>query len=228
MTGRRRSFRAVVFDMDGVLADSEPVYYRAMNDVLNPLGHKVTDEHQRALMGHSIEDTWLYLQQAFDLKGPLDLLVEMYDMELRRLLLQVHEPLPGVRELIAALKQRGVPIAVASSSLPEWIEALLGGLGLSHAFDALVSATMVEHPKPAPDIYVEAAGRLGANPEDTIGIEDTPTGLASAKAAGLFTIQVRAASTAFEPLPDADLVLDTLREFDLALVKGTRNQEQGT
>ena len=75
--------------MDGVLADSEPIYYRAMRDVLAPLGHKVTDEHQRAIMGHSIEDTWLYLQQAFNLKGPLDALVEMYDMELRRLLLQV-------------------------------------------------------------------------------------------------------------------------------------------
>jgi HAD superfamily hydrolase (TIGR01509 family) len=204
--------------MDGVLADSEPVYYRAMNDVLNPLGHKVTDEHQRALMGHSIEDTWLYLQQAFKLKGPLDLLVEMYDMELRRLLLQVHETLPGVRELIAELRRRSVPIAVASSSLPEWIEALLTGLGLHQSFDTLVSATMVEHPKPAPDIYIEAARRLGVAPGQTIGIEDTPTGLASANAAGLFTIQVRASSTAFEPLPDADLVLDTLRDFDLSLV----------
>ena len=204
--------------MDGVLADSEPVYYRAMRDVLAPLGHMVTDEHQRAIMGHSIQDTWLYLQQAFNLKGPLDLLVEMYDLELRRLLLQVHETLPGVRELIPALRERDVPIAVASSSLPEWIEALLGGLGLLHSFDALVSATMVEHPKPAPDIYIEAARRLGAAPEETIGIEDTPTGLASAKAAGLFTVQVRASSTAFEPLPDADLVLDTLRDFDLGLV----------
>jgi HAD superfamily hydrolase (TIGR01509 family) len=189
-----------------------------MNDVLNPLGHKVTDEHQRALMGHSIEDTWLYLQQAFKLKGPLDLLVEMYDMELRRLLLQVHETLPGVRELIAELRRRSVPIAVASSSLPEWIEALLTGLGLHQSFDTLVSATMVEHPKPAPDIYIEAARRLGVAPGQTIGIEDTPTGLASANAAGLFTIQVRASSTAFEPLPDADLVLDTLRDFDLSLV----------
>jgi HAD superfamily hydrolase (TIGR01509 family) len=228
LTNEQSQFRAVVFDMDGVLADSEPVYYRAMNDVLNPLGHKVTDEHQRAIMGHSIEDTWLYLQQAFDLKGPLDLLVEMYDLELRRLLLQVHEPLPGVRELIAELRQHRVPIAVASSSLPEWIEALLTGLGLYAAFDALVSATMVEHPKPAPDIYIEAARRLGVAPGQTIGIEDTPTGLASAKAAGLFTIQVRASSTAFEPLPDADLVLASLRDFDFELVKGTGSREQGT
>lgn len=214
----RDLFRAVVFDMDGVLADSEPIYHRAMRDVLAPLGHRVTDEHQRAIMGHSIEDTWLYLQQAFNLRGPLDTLIEMYDRELRRLLLQVHEPLPGVRELISALRERRVPIAVASSSLPEWIEALLTGLGLFHSFDALVSATMVDHPKPAPDIYVEAARRLGAEPAETIAIEDTPTGLASARAAGMFTVQVRASSTAFEPQPNADLVLESLRDFDVNMV----------
>jgi beta-phosphoglucomutase-like phosphatase (HAD superfamily) len=77
---------------------------------------------------------------------------------------------------------------------------------------------MVEHPKPAPDIYLEAAHRLNRPPQRCIAIEDTPTGLASAKAAGMFTIQVRASSTAWEPLPDADIVVGTLRDFDLSLV----------
>ena len=131
----------------------------------------------------------------------------------------ISEPLPGVRELLGDLREHGVPIAVASSSLPSWIEALLGGLGLREAFDALVSATMVEHPKPAPDIYLEAARRLATPPERCIAIEDTPTGLASAKAAGMLTVQVRASSTAWEPLPEADIVLRTLREFDLRLVR---------
>jgi HAD superfamily hydrolase (TIGR01509 family) len=204
--------------MDGVLADSEPTYYQAMRDVLAPLGHEVTDEHQRAVMGHSIEDTWLYLSETFHLQGPLDGLMQAYDIELRGLLTQLHEALPGVRELIAALRARAVPIAVASSSLPSWIEALLGGLELQDAFDALVSATMVRHPKPAPDIYVYAAERLGAAPQRCIAIEDTPTGLASAKGAGMLTVQVRAASTAFPPLPDADVVLETLSDFDLGLL----------
>ncbi len=133
-------------------------------------------------------------------------------------LAKLHETLPGVRELIAALRERHVPIAVASSSLPAWIEALLGGLGLEDAFDALVSASMVEHPKPAPDIYEYAAKCLGHEPRRCIGIEDTPTGLASAKGAGMFTVQVRAASSAFPPQPTADVVLETLREFDLGLV----------
>jgi beta-phosphoglucomutase-like phosphatase (HAD superfamily) len=79
---------------------------------------------------------------------------------------------------------------------------------------------MVAHPKPAPDIYVEAARRLGKTPERCIAIEDTPTGLASAKAAGMLTVQVRSSSTAWPPQPDAAIVLKSLREFDLSLVTG--------
>ena len=217
-------YSAVVFDMDGVLADSEPVYHAAMQAVLAPLGHEVTGEHQRAVMGHSIEDTWAYLRRTFALEGPLDALVAAYDAELLQRLAQLHDPLPGVRELVGALRERGVPIAVASSSLPAWIEALLGGLALDDAFDALVSASMVERPKPAPEIYVEAARRLGQPPERCIAIEDTPTGLASANAAGMLTVQVRSSSTAWPPQPDADVVLDTLRDFDLALLGDKADQ----
>jgi HAD superfamily hydrolase (TIGR01509 family) len=204
--------------MDGVLADSEPIYHYAMQLTLEPLGKRISPEHQRDMMGSSIENTWAYLARTFDLEGPLDDLVAAYDLDLRRQLAQVHETLPGVRELLAALKRNSVPIAVASSSLPEWIDALLRGLGLSDAFDAAVSARQVARPKPAPDVYLLAAERLGVAPERCIAIEDTPTGLASAKAAGMFVIQVRAASTAFPPLADASLVLATLLDFDLSLL----------
>ncbi len=212
-------YEAVVFDMDGVIADSEPLYFVAMKDVLSPLGYEVTDVHQRAIMGHSIQDTWAYLREAFSLEGPLDALVQAYDDELVRLLGQMRETLPGVRELIEALRERGVPIAVASSSLPGWIEALLGGIELDTAFDALVSATFVAHPKPAPDVYIEAARRLGKAPERCIAIEDSPPGLKSARDAGMLTVQVRSSSVAWPPQEDAHVVLESLRDFDLGLLK---------
>jgi HAD superfamily hydrolase (TIGR01509 family) len=205
--------------MDGVLADSEPVYYQAVNLVLGPIGKQITTEQQRALMGHSVEDTWRYLARELDLGDSIEPYVAAYDRELRRLLAEVHEPLPGVIELIDMLKSGGVPIAIASSSLPSWVEALLGGLGLSDSFDALVSASMVEHPKPAPDVYLLAAERLGVQPDRCIALEDTPTGLASARAAGMLAVQVNAASTAFPPLPEADLVLASLKDFDLSLLE---------
>jgi HAD superfamily hydrolase (TIGR01509 family) len=203
--------------MDGVLADSEPTYYAAMQLVLAPLGKEVTDEHQRQIMGSSIESTWRYLAETFSLEGPLDALVETYDLQLRGMLAEIHETLPGVRELIPQLRARGLPIGVASSSTPDWISALLGGLGLQDAFDAAVSAREAGASKPEPDVYLLAARRLNADPARCIAIEDTPTGLASAKAAGMFVVQTRSASSAFPPLPGADLVIDSLLDFPLSL-----------
>jgi HAD superfamily hydrolase (TIGR01509 family) len=211
-------FQALVFDMDGVLADSEPIYYAAMQSVLSPLGIEVTDEHQRQVMGSSIESTWRYFAETFSLDGPLDALVEAYDLSLRRMLAEIHQALPGVRQLIPQLRARHIPIAVASSSTPEWIDALLGGLGLQDAFDAAVSAREAGASKPAPDVYLLAAKRLNANPQRCIAIEDTPTGLASAKAAGMFAVQTRSASSAFPPLLGADLVIDSLLDFPLSLL----------
>jgi HAD superfamily hydrolase (TIGR01509 family) len=215
-------YTAVIFDMDGVLADTEPIYHHAMQLVLKPFGARIDEQQQRDMMGKSIEDTWAYLAAAFNLEGPLDALVDAYDLELRRQLALVRETLPGVREVLAALRRRAIPIAVASSSLPEWIDALLGGLHLTHAFDAAVSARHAAHPKPAPDVYLLAASRLNTDPSRCIAIEDTPTGLASARAAGMLAVQVRAASTAFPPLPNAHLVLDTLASFDLSLLVSPR------
>ena len=212
-----QAYAAVVFDMDGVIADSEPVYYDAINVVLAPIGKRMTPELQRAVMGHGVAETWDVLQRELGLGGPLDALVQAYDRELCRQLALVDETLPGVRELIAALRERRLPVALASSSWPGWIDALLVGTRLAGAFDALISAKEVAHGKPAPDIYLLAAERLGVAPERCVAIEDTPTGIAAAKAAGMLAIQVRAASTAFPPLPAADLVLDTLRDFDLSL-----------
>jgi HAD superfamily hydrolase (TIGR01509 family) len=216
-------YTAVVFDMDGVLADTEPIYHQAMQLVLQPFGARIDEQQQRDMMGRSIEDTWAYLAAAFNLEGPLDDLIAAYDSELRHQLALVRETLPGVRELIAELRQRTIRVAVASSSLPEWIDALLGGLNLTHAFDAAVSARQAAHPKPAPDVYLLAAERLGTDPPSCIAIEDTPTGLASARAAGMLAVQVRAASTAFPPLPEAHIVLDTLESFDLALLDSPRH-----
>lgn len=204
--------------MDGVLADSEPVYHAAMQTALAPLGYEVTEKHQRDLMGRSPEDTWEYFREAFGIEGSLDPVRQAYDMELQQQLSRINRPLPGVRDLIGALRQRGVPVAVASSSTPSWMQALLTGLGLDGAFDAVVSGAEVEHPKPAPDIYREAAARFGVSPERCIAIEDTPPGLAAANAAGMLSVQVRSSSTAWPPQPSAAIVLESLEDFDLRLL----------
>lgn len=205
--------------MDGVLADSEPTYLAAVNSVLEPLGKAVSEDLHNRMMGHGVEASWRILMDDLDLPGAIDDYIPAYDRELVRSLAAIREPLMGARELVSTLKGLHVPIAVASSSLPAWMEALLSGTGLRHEFDVLCSATEVAYPKPAPDLYLFAAGRLRVPPRRCIAIEDTPTGLRSAKAAGMYAVQVRSSSTAFPPHAEADAVIDTLLQFDLSLLR---------
>ena len=127
--------------------------------------------------------------------------------------------LPGVRALSQELRRRDIPIGLATSSRREWLEALLGAAELPlETFDAVVWRQMVERSKPAPDLYLKAAELLAVAPQTCIAIEDTPSGIASAQAAGMYAIQVRAASTAFPPIADADLVIDTLEHFPIEMM----------
>lgn len=217
---RRSGFRAVVFDLDGVLWDGEPLYHEAFNVVLDPYGHHVSQYDYTNIIGHSVESAWAWVRARFHLSESPEHFHDLYDRAVLELMKQPIEPLPGARELIEELRRRGVPIAVASASLRQWVDATLRGLGLEGAFATTVSASEVEHAKPAPDLYLLAAERLGVPPEHCLAVEDTLTGITSAKAAGMFAVQVRAASTALPPLSQADLVIDDYARFDMALLDG--------
>jgi len=217
MTGSR-TFRAVIFDLDGVLWDGEPLYHEAFNVILEPYGVRVGDDDYNQIIGLAVEAAWDWVRRRFDLTVPPADFLRAYNEAVLRLLRQPIEPLPGVRRLIGELRHRAVPIAVASTSLRAWVDATLRGLDLEGAFGVVVSASEVANGKPAPDLFLAAAARLGVPPDHCLAVEDTGPGIAAAKAAGMFAIQLRAASTALPPLPDADLVLDTLTDFDLSLV----------
>ena len=217
-------YRAVVFDLDGVLWDGEPLYHEAFNVVLRPLGHTVSQEDYTNIIGHSVEAAWDWVIGHFGLVELRDEFVRQYDEAVLQMLAEPVEPLPGVRELIDELHRRRVPVGLASASLRQWVDATIRGLGLEDAFGVTVSASEVEHAKPAPDLYLKAAAGLGVPPEQCVAVEDTGAGLASAKAAGMFGIQTRASSTALPPLPAADMVIEAYSEFDFGLLDGNGSQ----
>lgn len=215
------SYHAVIFDMDGVLVDSEPAFFEAVNDVLVPTGKRVEwEQYQRLLLGTSISATWAGVLEMLDLQAEdVQPYVDRYGDALLEVLRRPRPLLPGVEALIGDLKRRGVPIGLATSSRREWVEALLGAAELPlDTFDALAWREMVERSKPAPDLYLKAAELVSVMPERCIAVEDTPAGIASAKAAGMYAVQSRAASSAFPPIEEADLVIDTLAEFPIELV----------
>ena len=210
------AYRAVVFDMDGVLVDSEPVFFEAVNELLKPAGKRIEWEDYQHLLGSTMSQTWRSVLETVGLDASeAKRYLDGYGDTLVGLLRRPRSLLPGVEPLIADLKQRGVPIAVATASWQAWVEAVLGeGAGVPlDTFDAIVSREQVKNGKPAPDLYLKAAELLSTSPERCIAIEDTVPGIASAKAAGMFAIQVRASSTALPPIDAADLVLDSLEQF---------------
>jgi HAD superfamily hydrolase (TIGR01509 family) len=211
-------FEAVVFDMDGVLLDSEPLHHIVLNNVLAEEGKHLSFEEYRPYIGTTLEYTWSDVIRRFDLKGPIDRYIVRYDegiLDSYRL----HSVIaPGVRRLLDMLTERGIRRAVASSSRTSWVEAALETLGIRADFELIVTGDMVTHSKPHPEIYQLAAERLHLDPRRCLAVEDSPAGTASATAAGMTVIGVRTEYTGGAPLTGATAVLDSLEQFPVELL----------
>ncbi len=186
-------FAAVIFDNDGLLLDTEEAWTRAEETLFARRDRTWTMEHKRELIGSSGPVAQAKLERMLELAGQGAALVdELHDLVMEEVLQGV-APRPGALELLAKLGAAGVPIGLASNSQRPFVERVLGGAGLlgnGSPFGVVVTASDVEHPKPAPDLYLAAAAALGAAPERCAGLEDSPPGAASALAAGLFVIGV--------------------------------------
>ena len=155
---------AVIFDMDGVLADSEPLYHLSMNQVLQAHGHSLTNEDNRIILGTTVIHTWKWLKDRFGLDGELEEWIGVYDRIILKNLKENVEPSPGLYDLLDSLKARGLPIGLASSSQANWVDTVLTTLDVKDRFSVVVSGDMVTNGKPAPEIFLKAAGELGAEP----------------------------------------------------------------
>src|SRR3954466_15389661 len=208
---RRRMPAAVIFDNDGLTLDTEHTWTRAESALYARYGTEFTLDHKREMLGTSGEKSALTMERHLGLPGRGDdLRVELRDLVRDELDGAGVEPLPGVLELIAALRERGTPIALATNSGREFATRALRAAGIYDDFGAVVSAEDVALPKPAPDVYVAAAQAVGADPEACVALEDSETGVAAAKAAGMTVIGVP--SFPGIDLDAADLVVPSLRD----------------
>jgi HAD superfamily hydrolase (TIGR01509 family) len=181
---------AVIFDNDGLLLDTETVWTRGEEDLFRSRGLEFTIEHKRELVGKSAELAGAILARHLDDPGREAELIAELDALVFAELERGVEPMGGAVELVAELHDRGVATGVVSNSTMRFIvRALeLGGLD---GFGAMVSGHEVPAPKPAPDAYVAACRQLNVAPTtDVIALEDSPTGVSSARAAGLTVLGV--------------------------------------
>lgn len=213
---------AFVFDLDGVLLDSEQVWDDAREQLANERGGRWHPNAQRDMMGMSSTEWSRYMHDAIGLPEPPE---EINREVVERLVAIYREHLPvilGAREAVERLAARW-PLGVASSSNRELIELVLELLHVSHLFEATVSSEEVDRGKPAPDVYLEAARRLGVDPACAAAVEDSHNGILAAKAAGMCVLAIPNAH--FPPEPDAleraDAVLGSLAELTPETVEAT-------
>lgn len=180
--------RAVVFDCDGVLVDSEPLSERAWATVLGRYGYAPSEGDFLATRGTTSADTTAYFRRHVELApGEPDLLGQV-DQVRRSLLRAELEPFADAVASVRALAAEGVPLAVASSSSRRDLDLKLAKFDLARYFDATVAGDEVVRGKPAPDLFLEAAGKLGLDPALCIAIDDTEVGADAAVAAGMRTV----------------------------------------
>ena len=209
-----RPAAAVIFDMDGVLVDGEPLHFEIARRMLADEGVDFAMSDYRRYLGTTLEHTWDDLRSRYRLAKPYGEYAGRYHREVTRSYQEEAELLPGAAELLERLHDRRVPLALASSSDRIWVDAALGGLGIARWFGATVAGDEVARGKPDPEIYLAAARLLGADPAACIAVEDAPAGIASAKAAGMSVIAVRTEMTGGTAL-DAPRIIDDLGGFDL-------------
>jgi HAD superfamily hydrolase (TIGR01509 family) len=214
-----RPVEAVIFDMDGVLIDSEPLHLRATQVALGPRGMSYTERDNRAFFGATDAEMLRVLRILWDLDDPTPSLVETRTRHLLALIHAEGQPRPGVPLVPRELRAAGFALALASASPRRVIEAVLETVGVADCFGAVVSGDEVARGKPAPDGYLMAARRLGVAPERCVVVEDSRNGVLAARAAGMMAAAVPCPATRHEDFSVADVVLPSLealpRAFEL-------------
>ncbi len=204
------AIKGVLFDMDGVILDTEKLYTRFWREAAQSLGFPMT--HEMALgmrsLSREIGERQLksYLGEEVDYQQVRNRRIEMMTAYINENGVELK---PRIRELLDFLKENGMKTSIATSSPLDRTKEYLSQVGLVDAFDELVSGHMVEHGKPAPDIYLYAASKLGLKPEECLVLEDSPTGLIAAYHAGCIPVMV----------PDQDQPDEETRERAYAVVE---------
>ena len=207
--------RAVVFDMDGVIVDSEAQWQEAEADFFRATVRDWRAEHHKAIVGMGVEDVYHHLVREFDLAmGKVEFL-DRADEVARKVYLERVECAEGFLDLARGLKHKGVLTAIASSSPSRWIKLVLDRFSLSPLLDVVVSADDVGgRTKPQPDVYLEAAARLGLPTSECLAIEDSSIGLLAAKRAGMKCAAFRTTHNETQDLSLADFELSGFAGLD--------------
>jgi HAD superfamily hydrolase (TIGR01509 family) len=201
---------AIIFDMDGLMVDSEPLAHQAWNDVLQSYGQRLDEATYSRLVGLRLDATARLVQQSYALPVTPDQLAEAKENRLSQIRALGVPEMPGLRRLLGEVKARGLPWAVATSSPRATAEENLQQLGLLPFCRAIVGGDEVSQGKPSPEIYLLAAERLAVSSQYCLALEDSIPGATAAQSAGMVTVAVPGRHSTPEKFGLADFVLSSL------------------
>lgn len=210
--------QSVVFDFDGVVADTPKFYFKHMKQVLLRYGVKASDNEIRSLLGYGLEEQLKLICLKYNVDIPFeDFLVESLFLSSQEIAVKA-KPLPGLFELVFSLKELGIKIGMASNNFRSVILPFLAKHNLLEYFDVIVSGDEIKSFKPLPDVYLFCLKKLSAKPFLSVAIEDTFVGIESAKSAGMKVIFL---SNSFsDSVSLADLSVSNLRSLNVEVLRG--------
>ncbi|MDI6735338.1 MAG: HAD family phosphatase [bacterium] len=210
--------KAVIFDMDGLMVDTEPLYSKAMSQVAEKRGKCFTLDIKQKVMGRLAIESLTIFKETLGLTESARELLEEREEIYGHLLSEGVTPMPGLFKLLDLLDKMEIRKAVASSSKKCWIELIMDKLRVCNQFEIIISGQDVKHGKPNPDIYLLAATKLNLNPGECLVLEDAISGVQAAKAAKMKCIAVPNQFTQGLDFPEADLIVNSLEEIDEELL----------
>ena len=212
--------KAVIFDMDGVIIDSEPIHFEVDMQTMREFGVNISKDELNKYVGTTNEYMLNDLINKYKIQKSIKEILE-YKMELtiRRIKETKINAISGIPELLISLKHKNIKTAIGSSSPKELIITVIEKFQLGKYFDCIVSGDEVKEGKPKPDIYLEVSKRIGVNPEECIVIEDSRNGVLAAKNAGMKCFGFRNVNSGNQDLSKADIIVDSIRNIDIEIIK---------
>ena len=215
------SIKAIIFDLDGVLVDSEPFHVKVEKRLFNRFQLSISDEEHAAYMGKAPDVMWSEIINNKNLSLTVDKMIELNSEESRKYFLSLPQidPISGVINLLEELNDNDIPMAVASSSDRETIDIIMDKSGLGGYFQHVISSDQIGKSKPEPDIFLYTAKLLGVVPESCIVIEDSTNGIKAAKSANMYCVAFNGASSDNQDQSMADIRIETFSELSKVLQK---------
>lgn len=209
--------KAVIFDMDGVIIDSEPIHFEVDMQTMRDLGFNISSEELEKYVGTTNEYMFTDLKNRYNINQSIEEIIN-YKVEIakNKVIESDLEPIEGIKELLLDLKNKNISTAIASSSPRNFIDVVVSKFNLRDYFNFIVSGEEVDNGKPAPDIYIETAKKLGLHPEECTVIEDSRNGVLAAKAAGMKCIGFQNVNSGNQDLSKADNIVKSITEIKIS------------